>query len=374
MKKTIKLIEISQPIGIFYSGKMKAVDLLKITDINRRNKLGEGIQRELSSKRVEEISKYCDDPDATFPTPIIISVQYTKELNLKSLKEIFDNENLYFKNNDLLNVFNEIYLLEYDDTMKFAEILDGQHRLEGIGKSNNKNMELPVVVMFDLTEEEKAYVFSTINSNQTKVDKSLIYDLFELSTSRGPYKTCHEIARSLNMSSNSPFYGKLKMLGKKSQDSEMLSQGTFVTYLVGLISNKPKQDMIDIKNRVALDDDSRFPLRKYFIFERDEIILKLIIDFFTAVQIVFKKEWESKKYILLKTTGYGAMLIVFKFLLKKGINENNLGVDFYVQNLTHGKKVLDKMGIELTSKYFPSNEQTQKKLANYFIDGINEDF
>ena len=98
-----------------------------------------------------------------------------------------------------------------------------------------------VVVMFDLTEEEKAYIFSTINSNQTKVDKSLIYDLFELSKTRSPHKTCHEIARIMNSDKNSPFYGKLKMLGKKSDKTAILSQGTFVNYLCRLMSNKPNK-------------------------------------------------------------------------------------------------------------------------------------
>ena len=87
--------------------------------------------------------------------------------------------------------------------------------------------------MFDLTEEEKAYVFSIINSKQTKVSSSLIYDLFSLSQHRSPTKTAHEIARALNRNTESPFYKRLKMLGKKieGEDKATLSQGTFVKYL-----------------------------------------------------------------------------------------------------------------------------------------------
>ena len=102
--------------------------------------------------------------------------------------------------------------------------------------------------MFDLTEEEKAYIFSTINSNQAKVDKSLIYDLFELSTERSPLKTCHYIARIMNSKEDSPFYQRLKMLGKKENELSTLSQGTFVKGLVDLISKQPQKDMILIKN------------------------------------------------------------------------------------------------------------------------------
>lgn len=77
------------------------------------------------------------------------------------------------------------------------------------------DFNLPVVLMFNLTMEEKAYVFSIINSTQTKVSMSLIYDLFDLSKTRSFQKTAHEIARSLNKMNNSPFFNRLKMLGKK---------------------------------------------------------------------------------------------------------------------------------------------------------------
>ena len=98
--------------------------------------------------------------------------------------------------------------------------------------------------MFDLTVAEEAYIFSTINSNQRKVDPSLIYDLFDVSTNRSPQKTAHEIARVMNSSTSSPFYNRLKMLGKKAsgQDKASLSQGTFAKSILMLISKKPDED------------------------------------------------------------------------------------------------------------------------------------
>ena len=196
MMHKICVFEIEQPIGTFYVGKIKSDTLISITKTVRRTE-NEGIQRELSEKRARDISKYCEDPDATFPTPIILAVNES------------DIEN--FSTN-----IPGVYELSFDDDYAFAEIIDGQHRIEGIKLAKDFVTDLLVVLMFDLTEEEKAYVFSTINSTQTKVDKSLIYDLFDLSQSRSPYKTCHEIARILNSDQDSPFYGRLKMLGKKS--------------------------------------------------------------------------------------------------------------------------------------------------------------
>lgn len=350
----LHMIEITQSVGTFYVGKIKSSSLVNISKTIRRNE-SNGIQRELAQKRVKEIAKYCEDPDAAFPTPIILHI---KGEDIVSLEPIAG--------------FGDLYELAIDDQQQFAEILDGQHRVEGIKYANGFEFELMVVVMFDLTEEEKAYIFSTINSNQTKVDKSLIYDLFELSKTRSPHKTCHEIARIMNSDKNSPFYGKLKMLGKKSDKTAILSQGTFVNYLCRLMSNKPQQDMIDLKNGIEIKDDERYVLRKYFKDKRDDIILKLLNNYFGAVSSVFSEEWEnSKEYILSKTTGYGALLKAFPTFYKKGVQNKKLTQEYFEMEFKKVKTFLEKNNIKLTSKDIPSGEHGQKKLAEIFIQSAN---
>ncbi len=350
----LHMIEITQSVGTFYVGKIKSSSLINISKTIRRNE-SNGIQRELAQKRVKEIAKYCEDPDAAFPTPIILHI---KGEDIVSLEPIAG--------------FGDLYELAIDDQQQFAEILDGQHRVEGIKYANGFEFELMVVVMFDLTEEEKAYIFSTINSNQTKVDKSLIYDLFELSKTRSPHKTCHEIARIMNSDKNSPFYGKLKMLGKKSDKTAILSQGTFVNYLCRLMSNKPQQDMIDLKNGIEIKDDERYVLRKYFKDKRDDIILKLLNNYFGAVSSVFSEEWEnSKEYILSKTTGYGALLKAFPTFYKKGVQNKKLTQEYFEMEFKKVKTFLEKNNIKLTSKDIPSGEHGQKKLAEIFIQSAN---
>ena len=77
--------------------------------------------------------------------------------------------------------------------------------------------------------------------------------------------------------------------------------------------------MIDLKNGIEIKDDERYVLRKYFKDKRDDIILKLLNNYFGAVSSVFSEEWEnSKEYILSKTTGYGALLKAFPTFYKKG--------------------------------------------------------
>lgn len=349
MKHRLHVFEIEQPIGTFYVGKIRSDILITITKTIRRAE-SEGIQRELSEKRARDIAKYCEDPDATFPTPIILAV---------------NDRDLETTPTNIPGVFE----ISFYDNHTFAEIIDGQHRIEGIKLCPNFCTDLLVVLMFNLTEEEKAYVFSTINSTQTKVDKSLIYDLFDLSQGRSPYKTCHEIARILNSDSDSPFCGRLKMLGKKNSEGATLSQGTFVNYLCKLISKKPQEDAIELKKGQTLKDEPKLIFRKYFLEERDDIILKIIKNYFNAVAEVFPQEWEdASTYILSKTTGYGALLKALPHFYREGISSKKLSQEFFVQEFKYVKNGLQNQKIELTSTCIPTGEHGQSYLAKAIVN------
>ena len=71
--KIIRMIEINQPIGTFYIGKMSSTDVINISKVSQRDSMG-GHQRQLKNVRAKEIATYCTDPDATFPTPVILAV------------------------------------------------------------------------------------------------------------------------------------------------------------------------------------------------------------------------------------------------------------------------------------------------------------
>lgn len=343
-------IEFSQPIGTFYLSKLNALDLLDIVDITPRSESLEAVQRDENTRRINEIAEYCSDPDATFPTPIIVSVY----------------ENISFdSDNNLFNFPN----------IKIGQVLDGQHRLKGIYKSGLANkFELPVVFMFNLIEEEKAYIFSIINSKQTRVSMSLIYDLFELTKSRSPQKTIHEVARSLNTSKGSAFFNRLKMLGKKSegQDYATLSQGTFVKSLLTLISKDPNSDQIKLKNNEELERIISLPLRDYFIDGEDEVIFKVIENLFNGVKNAFLELWENpNNNILWKTTGFGAIIKSFNDIYYLGNQYNDLSEIFFSRFFIHFKREISQRNIKLTSEYFTSNEQQQTKLSNLIKESIS---
>lgn len=369
MKIVFPYIEIEQPIGTFYMSRINAKVLSQIVSIQRRSERGnqylfgnynrpkdeEGVQREQSKERVESISKYCLDPDATFPTPIIISIYRNKKYTDNGHEFIFD-----------IN----------DEYETIGDVIDGQHRLLGIIKSNRAvDFNLPIVLMFNLTMEEKAYVFSIINSTQTKVSMSLIYDLFDLSKTRSFQKTAHEIARSLNKMNNSPFFNRLKMLGKKDdyQYYATLSQGTFVTQLLSLMTKDPNGERSALKRNIPLQNDDHLPLRQYFLEGKDDVILKIILNCFSALKVIFPNEWENPdRNILWKTTGFGGVIKAFPKIYKRGIAENDLSQSFFEKIFVSLKEYMQAYNKDFTSNFYSGGgEQLQGKLCQDIVRANN---
>lgn len=351
----LSYLEITQPIGAFYMVSVPADTLFKMVTVRRHDiEAFEGVQRELSKDRVAKISKFCKEADAVFPTSIVVSVD-------KGIPYSIDKE---------------AHTLYIPDNAIIGDVIDGQHRLWGIKESRlESNFDLPVVLMFDLEIAEKAYVFSIINSTQTKVNKSLIYNLFGLSTERSPYKTCHEIARALNSKMSSPFFGRLKMLGKKepNQPNATLSQGTFVKQLLSLIAKNPDEDTRQIKDGKKLTPYTDLPLRQFFIADKDDIILKILENCFSALKRTFPDEWlYPDNYILWKTTGFCGVMKALNSILRTGLSENDLTEDFFYKMFSGFRAYLNSNQISLTSQFFPGGgEQNQKRLARMIVESIS---
>jgi len=356
MKKIIT-IPVTQPIGTFYIGKMNGKDLSDTTYISRRDYEADlfqsigGVQRKESKKRIISIAEYVSDPDAIFPAPIILSA------NSADVKVSKSNE------------------IQFPTDKKCFEVIDGQHRLLGLRESKKAdNFEIPVAILLDTTEEQKAYIFSTINSNQEKVSTSLIYDLFGVTEGRSPYKTCHSVARSFNSDINSPFYQKLKMLGKTVYGEESLTQGTFVNKTLDLISSDPKKDTVDMKNDKILSLDPSRPLREFFINGKDDAIYKVMLNYFNAISKVFRAEWENHgKFVLRRTTGFAGLILALKIILPRGYEKKTLNYEFFLEHSENFHKYLEKNSIKLTLENFSSNYKNQNRIKEYFLKANNYD-
>lgn len=347
------VIAITQPIGDFYIGRVNASELRNAVKINRRSDSPKGIQREIISDRLKEIRAYCNDPDATFPTSIILSIDTSKDgVSLKIEKDRMR--------------------LEFRDY--FGSVIDGQHRLEGILSSDKAHLfNLPVVFMVDPTIEDEAYIFSIINSTQRKVDPSLIYDLFGVIKTRSPQKTVHDIARAFNGRPDSPFFNRLKMLGKKDRDQvdATLSQGTFGKRILRLISRNAEEDARKIKKGEKLTSGKRCIFRDYFINEEDDVIMKILLNCFNALKKVFPEEWKNPhEYILWKSTGYNAIIDSLPEIYSYGLKQKKLTENIFEEVFKNFKDSLKKDSVELTSSYFGSGESETKKLKDKICSAI----
>ena len=350
----LKFLSFEQPIGEFILTVMPVTQILNISHIDKRefdqvmlDSKG-GPQREPSQTRINEIARYSDSPDATFPTPILLAIP----------------EDTYKIEDDVI---------EIDDGNKIASVVDGQHRLLGLAKSKNKSdFVLPVVFVLDATDEQKALIFTIINGKQTRVSVSVIYDLFAVVQGRNPFKTAHEIARALNSDEISPFYRRLKMLGKKVKDSnETLSQGTFVTQLLKLISNNPSDDFNRARSGQPLIPRPNAIFNKFFLEEQDEIILRILLNLFNAVKDTFPQKWEDpKNYILSKTTGYTGIMKAFPEIYRKGLEKKDLTHDFFVAVFKNLNELLNVRQLDLISSVFPPNNTGESKLRDILLEAL----
>jgi DGQHR domain-containing protein len=339
MDINVNAFKITQQIGQFFVAKIKAEDLVKLTYSDVRALQNErdvetylGIQRPLNERRAKEIQEYVKNYDAAFPSSVILHI---------------DEEFISWDSTDNNLTFT------FDEKISPAKILDGQHRIAGFmdlktGKpiedvcyfkdgEDTQPFELMITVFVGLDLPEQANIFATVNLKQTKVSKSLVYDLEAYTKTRSPQKTAHDIVVALDLNSRSPFYGRIKRLGYKNDSTENLTQAMLVEEFVKLISKEPMKDR-DILIRKEKKSFSKFrksELERYpiesgrifrdmFIERKDESILITAISFFKAVEKKWPNSWNLKTNdsVLNKTVGVKALFRVLKELMKGILSEN----------------------------------------------------
>ena len=309
-------VRVRQPIGDIY---LASIDYRLIQDITyfdvRRVMRDErdverylGIQRPLSDKRVRELKKYVNFIDATFPTSIIISVEedYARydrdkfELTLSNKRLEEDRPSVAFRS--------------------LCRVIDGQHRIAGLEGFAGEAFEIPVSVFVGSDLADQAYIFATVNLYQTKVNRSLALDLYDLAKTPSPVKTCHNIAVALDTLEGSPFYRRIKRLGVSTEGraGELLTQSTVVNGIIGYISEDPNGDRDLLLRRKKLDratDDTlkKLCFRNLFIDGEDIKIGKILEQYFLAIAERWPEAWnfQGTGLILNRTNGFRALSSIF---------------------------------------------------------------
>lgn len=318
---TVSAIQIRQPIGEFLIASIPSKQLCEIAYFDVRRMLKErdietylGIQRPLNQGRVDELQSYVRTVDACFPTAVILAVD--------SRSAIFDSTTNKLT---LRNDPNPEGALDPIYYRNIAKVLDGQHRIAGLMGYPKDDFEVNVSIFVDIDIEDQAYIFSTVNLAQTKVNRSLAYDLSELTKTPSPQKTCHNIAVALDQLASSPLHQRIKRLGTATpgRKIELLTQATFVEALMPFITSTPTLDRDVLKrgNRLAAPTPAeidKHPLRSYFVSGEDLKIADILFRYFSAVQDKWPEAWntDEKGLILNRTNGFRALMRVLKPICK----------------------------------------------------------
>lgn len=213
-----------------------------------------------------------------------------------------------------------------------GEIIDGQHRYWGLINSTGfDDSEVPLCVFVDLMAEDKATVFSTINSTQVKVPKSYIYDLFDYTDSNTPAKFGHDVCKTLNYDPDGPLSRRIKMLGRKLNDGEVLSQAALVDAIIPLITKSEKQDDSAAREKKQLVDDPDLPLRQFYISGSTVVFSKIVRNYLSALREVAGDNWGG--YVL-KSIGIKVFMRVMGVLAKDGLTGNDLSKGYFLRRLS----------------------------------------
>lgn len=316
MKQEFPCLEVNQPIGTFYIASIKA-SLLKKFCFSRvaSYEAGsiDGHQRKINESRTNEIRRYLETPDATIPNTIILSANYREDDSL-----VVDGAERWEYSNGKLIV--------PEDSLKICSIIDGQHRLQGF-TDLDLDMDIPCSIFIDLPPSMQAYVFSTINFNQKKVDKSLAYQLFGYQMDESdsdlwsPDILAVKISRIFH--ADGPFKNKIRIMGSNSNsDDWSISSASFIEGVLSLITGNAKNDKYQISKkgiigypgRKVLKENSNYPLRKYYLSGNDKAIVMVLDRYFSSLQ---KTLWKSQpcNSIVFKTVGISAQFRFLKYLL-----------------------------------------------------------
>jgi DGQHR domain-containing protein len=316
--KNVPALRIRQPIGEIYLAAIDHALLQKITYFDVRRVLRDtrdveaylGIQRPLSESRVADLEKYVNFVDATFPTAVILAIDESDCVSYDERKQELVLSNVRAGNAEPDIAFSNL-----------CRVIDGQHRIAGLEAYKGPQFQVMAAIFVGIDIADQAYIFATVNLEQTKVRKSLAFDLFDLARTRSPYKTCHNVAVALDTIKDSPLFHRIKRLGTATpgrDSSETISQSTFVDALIRYISAEPKVDRdlmlrgqkLELANAETL---KRYCFRNLFIKGDDVTIGRLIQNYFDAVRVTWPTAWNNlgQGAMLNKTNGFRALMSVF---------------------------------------------------------------
>lgn len=364
---SFKALKVTQPIGTFFIGVMNSQDLVRVAvaDIRRLedNEIDDyiGIQRRLSASRSKELKSYVNSYDATFPTSIILAVdeenaEWNEELHTLTLRP------------SARRPMNEV-----------ARIIDGQHRVDGLTNFEGDQFDVSVSIFVGTDLATQANIFATVNLAQTKVNRSLVYDLLDYEKKRSPQKSAHHIAVALDQIKFSPFYRRIKRLGSATfgREGEPLTQAAVVEALLDFLSRDPISDRSAFLRAIIPDNPSdeehrKYPFRQLFLNGKDSDITEIVLNFFLAVRDRWPTSWADlnrRGNVLPKTNGLKALMRYLKpvyLSIAKGDREKVPSVEEFRVYLD----VVELNDGDFNTSTFPPGTSGESGLYNILVKSL----
>lgn len=342
----VDLIDITQKGKTFFVGKINAQELLKIYTVrpaiydveknsslakvypsekeyyddliitNKKTISDKDFQRKYTEDRVAGVKKFLNDNEyALFPNTIIANCELVNDIDdlqideFSTLDDLEKLENLP-ENLSFLKRSGERYSLYIPNRSKSLLVIDGQHRLEGLKRSNDsvkQNFELLVAFIIGFDRSVIAQQFYTINYEQKPVNKSLLYHLMgEFSTNLDELSFMHKVVKALNELHMSPFYKRIKMLGvtsKNLNEEDRKMQSISLAFLLDSLSRSVSE---------KINSGIYQPIFRYYYLNKEYHveIIKFIIKYFNAIEEKSIGWTDPAKNIISKGMGVGALLKV----------------------------------------------------------------
>ena len=283
----------------------------------------EGIQRRLQLNKINKIKDYLnrDEEESFFPNAVILSTDLS----------IFKDADGQFLDDKITEQLNnsenqDFGVIDLPDNIMFT-IVDGQHRLAGLflaKKDVQENFDIPAILLLNITINTCAKIFSDVNGTQSTVNKSVIYDLYEMRTDSkfiSYTKKLHSICKNFNTDRESPLYRHIKMLGV---GEGAISQAFFVN----AVDKAIKAAQIDNNSLQDLYDNLFYYFRAFQrVFSNQWPVLEKYNDYndFRSYSVKVMKVDKSQ---ILKTNGFGGIMKAFPTIYKSLENTERTYQDY----------------------------------------------
>lgn len=240
---------------------------------------------------------------------------------------------------------------------RFAQMLDGQHRIAGLLEAVNQNpdiakLEVLVSLFIGLNTKEAARIFLNINSEQKPVPRSLIYDLFgeAYDDPESAITRVTDIVSFLNETPESPYYGRVHYPGKPNSQN-------LIDLAIMVNAMKP-----------SFERTGSFVQRQ---LTEIEIQQKIVMNFYSAIRNKYIDIWDKpKENLFLRAAGFSG---AFDFLTNTLLQHCQTDRSFSINHMESLMKLDSRPLIKPEDVKSLGGRLAKTRVTDYFRENYQTD-